>query len=91
MAWTNDKNILLRDLLNERIGVENSVTQSASWELTRSWIQILNAYVTNAQKQLVLNDLIDDKVAYLNRRITFQSSVPINTTTERDTLLTNKE
>jgi hypothetical protein len=65
MAWTQSKQDLLKNLLTERVRVEQSPEAVANWGITVGWMQILNTYVTDAIKQNVLNDLIDDKIAYL--------------------------
>lgn len=65
MAWTETKQSLIRDMLQERVQVESNRGLSEEWGITRSWMEIINSYVTDAIKQNILNDLIDDKIAYL--------------------------
>lgn len=66
VAWNDTKQSVLRELLMERVYVEKHPELAIKWGLTTTWMGIINAYVTDAIKQSVLNDLIDDKVAYLN-------------------------
>ena len=90
MAWTPEKNILLRNLFYERLYVEDSQSWYL-WKASRSWTQIFNNNVTNTQKQLMLNDLIDDKVLYMNNTITATQTSSTQLVGARDALLTNKE
>ena len=60
-----EKLLLLRNLLRERMAVESNMAVLQEWGLTDSWEDILNTHVDNTSKQLILNDLIDDKVVYL--------------------------
>jgi hypothetical protein len=65
VAWTPAKQTALKELLNERVSVEASGDTFLEWDITRSWIAILNSHITDLIKQNVLNDLIDDKIHYL--------------------------
>lgn len=65
VAWNSTKQSVIKDLLQERVRVESSPSVIEDWDLSRTWMQIINSHVNDAQKQLILNDLIDDKVHYL--------------------------
>jgi hypothetical protein len=74
VAWNQTKQNVLRDLLQERVQVEQYASTYDEWGLTRSWISIINSYVTDTIKQNILNDLIDDKVAYLQSQQNVKSA-----------------
>jgi len=91
MAWTPDKAVLLGNLFRERLVVENDPDLVLQWGLTRSWANILNQNVTDASKQLILNELIDDKIIYLNNVSDNASAIITNAGTDIVDLNTNKE
>lgn len=66
MAWTPAKAQLLGTLFKERLEVENDPKEIERWGLTRTWGQILNNNVPDSAKQTILNDLIDDKIVFLD-------------------------
>jgi len=91
MAWTPDKAVLLGNLFRERLVVENDPDLVLQWGLTRSWANILNQNVTDASKQLILNELIDDKIIYLNNVSDNASAIITNAGTDIVDLNANKE
>ena len=91
MAWTPDKNELLYQMLKERYSVEGNLTDLKQWNLARNWTKIIDKFVTDKEKQLILNDLIDDKVIYIDNNITATSDTGVSLGIQKTTLLTNKE
>ena len=91
MAWTISKNELLYQMLRERVDVERTVGSAKEWGLTRSWINLVDLNVSDAQKQLILNGLIDDKIVYVEKTILSMSTTGTSLGAEKTKLLTNKE
>jgi len=91
VAWTQIKQDVLKDLIRERITVEQTPKLSEEWLLSRTLLQILNIYLSDAIKQNILNDLIDDKIAYLQNVQTINTDENISLQTTIDQGLSLKE
>jgi hypothetical protein len=91
VAWTPEKNQLLGNMFRERLSVEGDVSSFQEWGLTRSWANILNTHLDDVTKQLILNDLIDDKLDYLTVRANQASASVTAIGLEVIDLTSNKE
>lgn len=65
MAWNARKTQILKELVQERIQIENSVSLTLKYQLPRTVLQVIGSHCDDATRQAILNDLIDDKVAML--------------------------
>lgn len=91
MAWTPEKNELLYQMLKERFSVESNIDQIKKWNLARSWTAIIDPIVLKEQKQKILNELISDKIVYIDNKITDTTGTGTSLVDLKTTLLGNQE
>jgi len=65
MAWNARKTDLIKQLLVERIRIENNPDVFIRYGLTKTALQVISSHCNDATRQAILNELIDDKVAML--------------------------
>lgn len=91
MAWTPEKNVLLYQMIKERFGVESNINDIKQWGITTTWTAIFDKYITEKQKQSILNDLIEDKIAFIDKSVVDHTSTTDALNSLKSTLLSDKE
>lgn len=89
MAWTKDKVDLFASILIERIGAEQSVARD--WVITQTWINVFEKHIPPDIFQKMLNDFIDEKIVYMDNKISQATLDAGELEREKTNLLNNKE